>query len=364
LNKQPNLPWEKLAQYFAGELTGEESRKMETWENADPERKKQIEKLYKIWTESESFPYHLNTDEAWQRLSASIDNSERYKAKVAAGSEHSLELYPMASSAKFRKAGVFARRVVLVAAAVLIAVTTILLTLHHQSVQEAGLSDEVMNRVIMTRDGERASFLLSDGSRVVLHAGSRIEIPEDYNTDLREMHLEGEAYFETAHNPDKPFIVHSRNAYTRVVGTRFLVQAWPESGQNVEVIVTEGKVLFGGQLTAGINREPTEVLVSQNQRAILTGDAEFVVEKMDDLDWYLGWTEGRLVFNNRELQEVLPRLERWYNITIEVADESIKSQKITAQIDYSLPMSDVLHGMALTLGLEIEKGENRKYLFR
>lgn len=337
---------------------------MKNWINADPHREQEIGKLYEIWIESESLPYHLNTDEAWQKLSDSMDNSDREKEKDSVGDNHTVTMYKLSSSKKIRKAGVFVRRIVMVAAAVLIAVTAGLLTLHHQSVQEAGITEEVVNRVIMTRDGERASFLLSDGSRVVLHAGSRIEIPENYNTELRELHLEGEAYFETVHNPDKPFIVHSRNAYTRVVGTRFLVQAWPENSNRVEVVVTEGKVLFGSQSDVGTNHESREVLVTQYERAILTADTDLVVELVEDPDWYLGWTKGRLVFNNRELHEVLPRLERWYNISVQVADDAIKSQRITAEIDYSLPMSDVLHGMALTLGLEIDKGENRQYLFK
>jgi transmembrane sensor len=140
--------------------------------------------------------------------------------------------------------------------------------------------------------------------------------------------LEGEAYFETVHDPEKPFIVHSQDTFTRVLGTRFLVQAWSGEERNVEVIVSEGKVLFGD--SKGDDRgEEKETFITQNQRAVLSGDSGPVVSDITDLDWYLGWTEGRLVFENRPLSEVLPKLERWYDITIEVAEESITSQKLT-----------------------------------
>jgi len=364
LNKQPNLPWDKLAQYFAGELTGEEKRTLETWIKADPERTKHVEKIYEIWKESESFPYYLNTDEAWKKLSFSMDEMDLVKTGRTVASKRDANLYTLPSVKKFRRAGFVARRVALTAAAVLIVVTAGLLALHYQSAQESGLADEVMNRVIMTSFGERASYILNDGTRVVLHAGSRLEIPENYNKEIRQLYLEGEAYFETVHNPDKPFIVHSKHAYTRVVGTRFLVQAWTESYHKVEVVVSEGKVLFGDRRAIGTSLESREVLIAENQRAVLSENEMPLVTEVEEIDWYLGWTEGRLVFEDRPLREVLPRLERWYNITFQVANEAILAQNITAEIDYSLPMSDVLNGIALTLGLEIERTENRLYVFR
>ena len=355
MKRKQQIPWEKLAQYFAGELTGEEHHKMDTWIKTDPVREKEIENLYDIWKKSESFPYHLDTDEAWQRLSVSMDESDLERSKSAKVIKQAANLYKLSSSTKFRKAGVITRRVVIAAATVLIILSAGLFTLHNQSIYFSNVA-ETEHRVITTKDGERASYILADGSRVVLHAGSRLEIPEDYNSEIRELYLEGEAYFETTHNSDKPFIVHSQHAYTRVVGTRFLVQAWStDLESNIEVVVTEGQVIFGDRRSFDIDKKPKEVILSQNQRGMLTGDTGPVVEEVDDIDWYLGWTEGRLIFNNRELREVLPRLERWYAIEIRVEDERIASKRITAEIDYSLPMSDVLQGIALSLGLEIER---------
>lgn len=325
---------------------------METWIKADPKREEQIEQLYEIWKESGKLPYELNTDEAWNRLALSMDqmaaDTQTIRSKVSGN------LYRSSSSKRFRRAGIAARRVALIAATVLIVVTAGLLNLHYQSTQEAGIT-EIQHRVIMTKDGERASYLLIDGSRVVLHAGSRLEIPENYNSEKRELFLEGEAYFETVHNPDKPFIVHSQDTYTQVVGTRFLVQAWAGIDQKVEVIVSEGKVLFGNRPTGDSTSAAKEVLLSQNQRGVISNQADPVISEVADLDWYLGWTEGRLVFENRPLSEVFPRLERWYNIEIRFTDEWLADQKITAEIDYTLSMSNVLEGMAMTLGLEMER---------
>ena len=335
---------------------------MREWIKADPVREEQIEQLYQIWKESGEFPYAINTDQSWDRLSVSMDEMEHSNLQ-SVGQKG--KLVRLQRSEKLRKAGVGLRRAVLVAAAVLITLTAGLLTYQqYHNVIEPAITEQ-QHRVIMTRDGERASYLLSDGTRVMLHAGSRIEIPENYNEENRELYLEGEAFFETAHNPEKPFIVHSGESYTRVVGTEFLVQAWSGAEeQRVEVVVSVGRVLFGSN-HKGDEDSVNEVLLSQNQRGqLMAGSTTPVVDEIEDLGWYLGWTEGRLVFENRELREVLPRLERWFNISIELSDDQIASLKITAEIDYSLPMSDVLNGIAMSLSLEVERLDDRMYEFR
>lgn len=362
MNTQENIPWEKLAQYFAGELAGEEHRNMDNWINADPARAKQIEQLYQLWVQSGELPYNLDANQSWNRLSSSMDEVDAVRQQpIAAGSK---KLYKLPVPRQVRRSGVATRRAVIAAAVALVMVTAGYFAMYYQASPQDGIT-EAENRVITTRDGERASYLLSDGSRVVLHAGSRLEIPENYNEENRELYLEGEAYFETAHNPEKPFIVHSGDSYTRVVGTEFLVQAWPGADdQRIEVVVSEGQVLFGSSRDGASGESSNEVLLSQNQRGQLAaGSTTPVVDEIEDLGWHLGWTEGRLVFENRELREVLPRLERWYDISIEVANDAIAAKKITAEIDYSLPMKDVLQGMALSLDLEVERSCDRGYRF-
>ncbi|MCC5942091.1 MAG: FecR domain-containing protein [Balneolaceae bacterium] len=348
--------WEHLAKYFAGELTREEDEIMRTWIKSDPLREDKIKLLHKIWKESGKPSYTLNTDQSWERLSYSMDEMDRINTKFIRKKSTERSLLKIYSSQRIQKAGVMARRMAIVAASILILATAGILALQYQTASENEIT-EIENRVIMTRDGERASYVLSDGSRVILHAGSRLEIPENYNSENRELYLEGEAFFETVHNPDKPFIVRSGDSYTRVVGTKFLVQAWPNvSGERVEVIVSEGEVLFGNKLSTDLDGKNMKVLLSQNQRGLLSkGDTTPTVAEITDLDWYLGWTDGRLVFENRLLSEVFPRLERWYNIDIRFTDETLLDQKITAEIDYTLPMSDVLEGMAMTFGLEMKR---------
>lgn len=362
---EQNMPWEQLAQYFAGELTREESQKLNSWIKADPERKEQVQKLYQIWKESGNIPYTLNIEEAWQALSNGMDKleqKERQAGNILAGSGRFEQVTgkPGPGSREILRSGRGVRRVFIAAAAAVILLTAGLFTYFNHSF-ESSKTVEVARKQLTAGEGERAIYMLSDGSKVTLHAGSRLEVPIQYNADSRELFLEGEAYFEVTHDPAKPFIVHTEHAYTHVLGTKFLVQAWDDAGGRVEVVVAEGKVAFGDSCSKGSSTR--EVILTENQKGLLAGDEDPVLTNNIDLDWYLGWTQGQLAFNNRPLGEIIPRLERWYVLDIQTEDERIDAKRLTAEIDYSQPMGEVLKGIALSLDLEFEK-EGRNVTFR
>jgi len=362
-----NIPWETLARYFAGELTTEESEKMETWIKADPEREEQVRYLYRIWEESEVLPYELDVDIAWETLEGNIERFDKRLQTLdqsATGEMKKKRLSDLRVLEKSaQKPGRIGRRIVMVAASVLIILSAGFFTHNYYlELQEAEKAGELAVEELTTRDGERAIYSLSDGSRVILHAGSRLEVPVNFNNENRELFLEGEAYFEVSHDPDKPFVVNSEEAYTRVLGTKFLVQAWPEESRNVEVIVEEGRVALGDKRTISTTAQQ-EVVITLNQKGVLTAEDGPSVFDVTDLHWHLGWTEGRLVFEDRQLSEILPRLERWYAVEINSETDEIAEKRLTAEIDYSQPMTEVLMGIALSLDLEIDK-EDRKITFR
>ena len=365
MNKK--MPWIQLARYFSGELHREEKKEMENWIKADPERAKQVNELYHIWNESEIPPYELSVDDAWAKLSKSMDSIEKRKKDKKI--QTSVQNYRTscksltAHNHRTKKRQQFGRtrRLIIAAASILILISAGLYSYYLST--EQNMETIAEDRTVLTTEyGERATYSLSDGSRVILHAGSRLEIPESYNNENRELYLEGEAYFEAAHNPEKPFIVHSHHSYTKVVGTQFLVQAWKAETDQIEVVVSEGRVLFGDSRSLD-TENVKEVMVSENQRAVITGDKAPLVTYVDDINWYLGWTDGKLVFEDRPLGEVLPRLERWYNLEIIALDEEISEKRITAEIDYTLSMSEVLHGLAMAFDLEMER-DNRTITFK
>lgn len=354
-----NMPWGKLAKYFAGELTREEVKNMEIWIKADSKREEHVDFIYKIWVESGRIPYEINIDDAWRTLEHNMDRMDKkpetVNQKIIVDGYSNGDQSQSKNDKAIENPGRQLRRVALVAASILILLTAGLLTYqNHNALQQANHAEEIAMKVLTTKSGERAVYTLSDGSKIVLHAGSKVEIPLNFNRNNREIYLEGQAYFDVTPNPDVPFVVHSGDAYTRVLGTKFLVSAWPGEFSNIEVIVEEGSVSLGGNL---VQSSPVqqEVTISKNQKGMLADDFSLTVSEVTNLHWYMGWIEGRLVFEDRKLNEIIPLIERWYAVNIIAEDDGIKDRKLTAEIDYNQPMMEVLKGVALSLDLQFSK---------
>jgi len=368
MGMQENIPWEKLARYFAGELTMEEKRTMENWIESDPERKELIRKLHNIWKESETMPYQLDVDAAWKALKGNMERLELRQETVdhssSARKTHLRREVLKLPEKDPERPGRIGRLAIMIAASVLITLTAGFFThYYHFELQEAEAAEEIAREELTTRDGERAVYTLNDGSRVFLHAGSRLEVPVNFHKANRELYLEGEAYFEVEPDREHPFVVYTGDAYTRVLGTKFLVQSWPDEGPNVEVIVEEGKVALGETRARSASDQSREVIVTRYQKGVWAAGAAPAVHDITDLHWHLGWTEGRLVFEDRQLGEILPRLERWYAVEMKTQDSRVAESRLTAEIDYTQPMMEVVTGIALSLDLEIDK-QGRIITFR
>ncbi len=349
------MPWELLAQYFAGELEGKEKDEMEFWINENPQRAQKIKELHEIWEQSGASAYNLDPERAWKRLTSDMDKLDEGDHQIKKVLNRNSEEYTTGKEKKARSNRAI-RHLIITAAAAVVIIAAGLFTYSNyvSSVTQKEKVDKTEMRLITTKNGERATYTLNDGSRVILHAGSKLEVPLSFNKKERDLYLEGEAYFEVAPDESKPFIVHSENALTRVLGTKFLVRAWPDERHQVEVVVSEGKVALGQNNKAGL-RDPGETILTKNQKGQISDAGVAKVINNVDMNWYMGWTQGKLSFNDRPLNEIIPKLERWYAIEIQTSDVEIGRKKLTAEIDYSQPMGEVIKGIALTLELEIEK---------
>lgn len=203
--------------------------------------------------------------------------------------------------------------------------------------------------------GERRSFQLSDGSVVMLNSGSTLEVAENFNREVRELTLNGEAYFEVAHNTAKPFIVHTANMEVKVLGTVFNVRAFEEE-ENSETALLEGSV----EVTL-LKENNRKVLLSPNEKIIVsaTGPAgnvvdpkKHVVEKISGSKSMesvaeISWTKNRLVFNDENFISIAHKLERWFNVKIEFETEALKTYRFTATFDKKT-IGEVLEALKLS----------------
>lgn len=178
----------------------------------------------------------------------------------------------------------------------------------------------------ITVPGERAIITLNDDSKIILNAASKINYPVRFGESKREVYLEGEAFFEASHDSSKPFLVHSSNITTVVLGTKFNVNAY-KSDDKISVSLVEGEVKISNQKEAGI-----EDLVILKPAQQLVYDKNKEISRVENFDQQkeVGWKDNILKFNNEPLDKVLSVLERTFGVKFEILLKGQIKPKITA----------------------------------
>ncbi|HEX6427354.1 MAG TPA: FecR domain-containing protein, partial [Niastella sp.] len=180
------------------------------------------------------------------------------------------------------------------------------------------------------------NITLSDGSKVLLHAGSELVYPPTFNGPNREVTLTGEAYFDVAHNGTQPFIIHSGNIKTTVLGTAFNIKAWPAE-KEVTVTVTRGKVKVENETgVLGIITPDQQISVNteNKQSKQLTLNAEDA----------LSWKNQEYTMDNVTLDEAITELQVRYGILIEAGrNENTGNCRFTASFKQDESLEYVLN---------------------
>lgn len=158
--------------------------------------------------------------------------------------------------------------------------------------------------------GECRQVDLPDGSSVWVNAGSLLVYPAEFTADSRIVYLTGEARFEVAKDPDKPFIVSTNYLDIRALGTVFSVEAYP-GGQTTSATLEEGSVRVDtkqGEIVSSILKPDEQLVYSHQTRQISINKVE--------ADGMSAWKDGYLIFEDASFEEVVAVLKRKYNVTI------------------------------------------------
>jgi transmembrane sensor len=321
-----------LERYVAGTVTSEEAARVEAWLAEDPSRWGQVREVQR-----DGADFDLNDDavaqamgEVWDRLAPEVG---------ATG--HRPVYRPSRAGRRF---GIQERRrrtsLIPLAAALLVLTVggglaaTLWLKGHN--------APPAPMRVASTAPGERATFRLPDGTQVMLSVASTLRYPARFGSESREVLLEGEAYFDVAHQAGS-FVVKAGGMTAKDLGTRFTVRAYPQE-HDTRVVVREGKVAIRAE-----GRGPEEE-VTPGQLGRLGQSGVPVVEAADTAALF-AWTEGRLVFDATPLREALPQLGRWFDLDFRLADDSLGDIPLTATLKTE-PTPDVLASLSASLGLQ------------
>lgn len=186
--------------------------------------------------------------------------------------------------------------------------------------------------VLATPPEQTAEVRLSDGTRIVLGANSRLTYPRSFALDApREVRLSGEARFEVTHDADHPFWVISGEMRTEVLGTVFDVNAYP--GSRARVILYEGHVRIGHQ--------QEQLDIHPGQQAVLQDNRHLNITSVN-LKQAGSWTEGLFDYDNIPLGEVLKHIGTWYNVSITAQSESFLERRIHFRFPRTASLNEVV----------------------
>lgn len=318
----------ELVRYVTGRCTPAEAAEFEEVLAADPELAARVESYREVWARVRDARGRWDTDAAWAELRERHEERMRRRAT--------------------RRIPAWLGR----AAAILV------LALGGMGVWGLVPWDSIRDgrpvemTEFATNPGQTARLRLPDGSQVILSVDTRLRVPENFGRKSRDLYLEGEAIFEVEHDDRRPFRVHTQGLIAEDLGTRFVVRRYAEDSATT-VAVTEGQVELK-PAAATASSEP--YLLDPGDLGRVNDEGEVEIRRGIDAEAYLAWADGRLIFADTPLDDVVAQLRRWYAAEIRLADPALGERRISASFQGE-PLQQVVNLLALTLDLDAERDE-------
>lgn len=206
-------------------------------------------------------------------------------------------------------------------------------------VNETGMEDSLVFNTLIVPKGGEYSLELPDGTVVWVNSESSLRFPEKFTSNRREVFLEGEAYFEVKKDENRPFYVHTEAGKVRVLGTAFNVCAY-SNDRFWQTTLVEGSVM--------INQEEKEVLLKPNEQYqidVRTGKAG-LREVLPEL--YTSWRDGKFYFKAYTFEELVEKLERWYDFKMFYMNEEIKTRRFSGVVNKYQPLEEMFKFLQMT----------------
>jgi transmembrane sensor len=190
-----------------------------------------------------------------------------------------------------------------------------------------------------TSRGEQYQIVLPDGSHVWLNAASSLKYPVVFSGKERIVELEGEAYFEVSHNKAMPFKVKTRQQEVEVLGTHFNVSAYNDEKVTATTLM-EGSV----RVTSVASHQ--HAMIKPGQQSTID-DKRMQVHEVDT-DEGIAWKNGYFLFNNENLQSIMRKISRWYNVQVEYKNDAPLSMVFSGTVSKYKNVSEVIRILELT----------------
>lgn len=298
------------------------------WQQASPDNKNDLDKFQKIWDATPETAVYRKFDsgKAWDKVD--------YKLQQQTTRIRQIKNFALIASGM---------------AASLLIVLGLTFYTNLFSASEATIA-------MSTTNGSRSEIVLPDGTLVKLNAGSKIEYHFDKVRNTRRVNFSGEGFFEVAKSK-KPFVITTAEGLNvKVLGTKFNLSAYSED-KIAQTTLVEGKVELstGGKST---------LILQPGQIANFDKTSNEINYTSGDVSHLISWMQDKLYMDNMSLGEVCTKLERWYDVKIILADESLgkkihytgvlKEESVTDVLDALSQLSSISYKLK---GKEIQISE-------
>lgn len=288
-----------LEKYFKNQSAPQEVRQILSWISSFNSEEEFSKEFQQLW-ERDSLPVNKNLDwqKAWQTLQDKIE-MEEFIYSLPVGKKKEVDLNRNRQT----------KRLAIAAVVSLIIISMAAIYFFNEKTNRNTKVTATINPVQKsTEKGQKLTIHLEDGSKVMLNAQSDLSFPGQFSDSLREVWLQGEAYFDVVSNTQRPFKVHTGSITTTALGTSFNINAYPEKS-DYRVALTQGKVVVAKEnQNAKVFLEPGEMAVYRKQ-----------VDEMDSKTFAeneIAWKDGIIYFENASFSEIKAVLERWYGVEI------------------------------------------------
>lgn len=197
--------------------------------------------------------------------------------------------------------------------------------------------------------GQKSTITLPDGSTVKLNAESTLTYGESFNGNVREVNLQGEAFFMVVKNPRAPFIVKTGALKATVLGTSFNVRNFSEES-DIQIALETGSLRVEGN---NPNGNKGNLILAPNEMTRYTKSSGEMVKIGFDHEEMLAWKNNTIYFNKASLTEVERKLERWFGVNIVLNNQPNAAVSLSTTFT-NQSLENILETLKFTLGFEYE----------
>ena len=313
-----------MARRLSGEATEQEVQELQLFLKEDPKAQYFFEVFSDYWTiEPRQTSDDVQEEIHFQQIIAIAEKDSAEEKQVA---PEITEEQPRSGSAT-----IFTLKRILVAAT-LIGLIIVSYFLYKQNNPGAGKTDLALHEVA-AGTGTKSELRLPDGTRVWLNSESRLEYKANFNDSIREVTLEGEAYFDVVKDKSRPFIVHTSDIDIRVLGTAFNVKSYPRE-PSIETTLIHGmievtnkklpsspKVILRPHEKLVFNKNSVQQIADNPPAKSNEAPKPFAITSLpknipDSAVVETSWMYNKLIFDGETLRENASKMERWYNVKI------------------------------------------------